>query len=412
MVQVVNLSLTGILTLCVFLRQRKYSIVQACVKGTSFFAVAFYLDAIFTFIMEGIGGGEQAWWMQGMGILLPKGIMAAILLFGMAAGQSRDERDGWQYMDGLTIGINLFSVIPAACVSWYVGGNVGQASAFGMGYGAAWVLTFFLVVLLLYYFSCHGHRKKEQEKCRQYEEDARRHETDVYLESVEEHYQRTRELWHDLKNHITLLSLLLQEGKYEQMEDYLHIFARDVDALTLPMKSGNTVVDALLAEKMAKAGKEGIAFGLSLCDLSGLPMKANEICGLLGNLLDNALEANEKLMEGRFITVECEEREECYYIRVRNAAGGRMERGHSVEEEHSMEQEHSVEGGHSMEEEGFLRSGKSDMRNKVGHGLGLRSAERIVHGCGGELAVERTGNQFTVAARLLKGSQCDYPADR
>ncbi len=40
------------------------------------------------------------------------------------------------------------------------------------------------------------------------------------------------------------------------------------------------------------------------------------------------------------------------------------------------------------------------MRNQVGHGLGLRSMERIVHACGGELAVERTESRFTAVVRL------------
>lgn len=48
------------------------------------------------------------------------------------------------------------------------------------------------------------------------------------------------------------------------------------------------------------------------------------------------------------------------------------------------------------------RSRKQDRRNQVGHGLGLRSVERTVHGCGGELAVESREGQFTVAVRLPK----------
>ena len=49
---------------------------------------------------------------------------------------------------------------------------------------------------------------------------------------------------------------------------------------------------------------------------------------------------------------------------------------------------------------GELVSRKRDRRNQVGHGLGLRSVERTVHGCGGDLAVESRGGQFTVAVRL------------
>ncbi len=391
--QIVSLILTVIMTLYVFLRQHKYSVVQACVKGAGFFTVGCYLDIIFSLIMTGMGANGSNQFLQWMGIFVSKGIMIAVLMVGIAVEQEyamgTTGRD-WQYLDGLTVGITLFFLFIAILVRWGVYADSGAHGDTGLMW--AWILTFFLAALLAYEGSYYLYGKKQREKRRQFQEEAGKHESDVYLENVEEQYQRTRELWHDLKNHITLLSLLLEEGKYVQMKDYLHIFAEDVDALTLPMKSGNLVVDALLADKMAKARKRNIAFRLSLCNLTNIPLKPNEICGILGNLLDNSLEANDFVQENRFIVVECEEKEYCYYIRVRNSAAnsredfrnshlGQMQSGKLREDCHSI---------------------KSDRRNQVGHGLGLRSVERIVHGCGGELAVDRTANQFIVAVRLPK----------
>lgn len=277
----------------------------------------------------------------------------------------------WQYLDGLTIGITLFFLILAiiTCQSVY------DVSCLKNRIHLAWILSFFLAVLLIYIGSYYLHRKKQCEKKRRFRETAGNHEADVYLENVEDRYQRTRELWHDLKNHITLLEMLLEEEKYTQLKDYLRIFAADVDSLTLPVKSGNLVVDALLADKMAQAGKKDISFRLSLCNLTDIPLKPNEICGIFGNLLDNALEACNQVSGKRYIVIECEEKEYYYYIRIRNTA------------------------------DGFCHSAKTDRRNRVGHGLGLRSVERIVHGCGGELAVEKTENQFIVAVQVPRKIQ-------
>ena len=197
---------------------------------------------------------------------------------------------------------------------------------------------------------------------------------------MEAQYQRTRELRHDLKNHIDLLSLLLQEQKYEEMRDYLHIFGEHVENLALPVRSGNLVVDALLADKAARARREQIQVELSLCDLTGLSLRPDEICSLLGNLLDNAIEAAGRAGEGRFLSVEWVEREKDFFLRVRNSLA---------------EEENAV-----FRKGGELVSRKRDRRNQVGHGLGLRSVERTVHGCGGDLAVEGRGGQFTVAVRL------------
>ncbi len=475
--QIVSLVLTGILALYVFWRQRKYSMVQACVGGTGFFAVGCYLDIIFSLIVSGVGKNGSNLFLQCMGMLVSKGIMAAVLIVGMAVEQERGEaaawrdadigggtaaawrdadirggtaaawrdadirgrtaaawRDadigddtaaaglGWRYQDGLTVVVTLFFLLLAVLVRWGVIANSGLHGDVRLA--GAWILTFFLAVLLIYDGSYYLYEKKQQEKRRQCQEEAGKRESHLYLENVEEQYQRTRELCHDLKNHITLLSLLLEEGKYVQMRDYLHIFAEDVDALTLPVKSGNLIVDALLAEKRSKARKNNIAFQLSLCNLTNIPLRPNEICGIFGNLLDNALEASSLVQENRFIAVECEEKEYCYYIRVRNAAvncrepfqrrqSGPMFQGrqsvgrgagnHSVEGSPSGDLQRSV-SGEAARSSGDLRescrSAKSDRRNQVGHGLGLRSVERIVHGCGGELALDRTDKQFTVAVKL------------
>ena len=162
------------------------------------------------------------------------------------------------------------------------------------------------------------------------------------------------------------------------MADYIRIFSDDVDSLTLPVKSGNLVVDSLLAEKAARAKKENVAVELSLCDLSGLNLKPNEICALIGNLLDNALEANRHVSEeSRYLKVNCRDRDTCYYIQVENAASQPAKRL-----------------------DGVFQSAKSDRKNLVGHGLGLRSVERIVHECGGELAVDSVENRFTAVVRL------------
>lgn len=364
------------------------------VMGTGFFTAAFYLDAIFFRIMEHAAGGSAALppggtgnrLLQGIGLLVSKGILAAALLAFAAAREEEknlpdtsgpEEKGGWEYLDGLTVGVSLLFLLlavlgEAVCARLQEretpgpGRNAWQEE----GVGAVLLQTLLLAVLLSYYVSLYLHRRKQRLRRQRAEEDARRREADIYLESVENHYQRTRELWHDLRNHISLLNLLLQEKKFDQMADYLRIFGEDAESLALPVKSGNTIVDALLADKTARAKRDGVTVELSLCDLSDLRLRPDEICGLLGNLLDNALEANRRAESGRFLAVECENREEYCYIRIRNATG-------------------SGPVNH-----------KKDLRNQVGHGIGLRSAQRIAHGCGGELIVEQREGCFTAVVRL------------
>ncbi len=425
--RIFDLCVTGLLTIYTVYRQKEYGNIKSTVLGMGFFSIAFYLDSIFYLIMRNVApghylvGADSGVAFQLMGMLISKSVIAIGLTAWTvirrdfagnmadgfearpdrqkacggsggwpAEGRQGDrearyagERRGWQYLDGLTAGIAVFFVMLALeCM------GAGRDE-----FAVALRLLFLLLLLAAYYVSVSFYRKKMDDRERKAAIEQQRDEANLYLRNVEEQYQRTRELWHDLKNHISLLSLLLQEEEYGEMADYLRIFGDDVDSLTLPVKSGNLVVDALLADKAAKAKKEGVQVELALCDLTELALKSDEICSLLGNLLDNALEANRQVPEGKFLSVECRERMDFYYIKVQNAVAG-----NGSADRKAMQ----AQGADKLQAQSSdkLPSPKTDRRNQVGHGLGLRSMERVVHACDGELAVERTESRFTAVVRL------------
>lgn len=411
-VQMVNLIITLVMTCFVFKSCRFAGTAGKCVAGVGFFTVAFYLDLVSMLIMEGLDTNGTGKAVLGiLAVAISKSILVSGLIFGkvILAGQRQEEEEtgaagsvagslktggsgagdlsagdgkrrmaGWSkpefdYMTGLTLGVTLFFLV----LYFFLYGQQGRFGQWGTLGSRFITAVFLLFALLLFYASQIFYERKRRGERRQAEALDRKREADVYLENVENNYQRTRELWHDLKNHINLLNTLLSEQKYGQMADYLKAFGEDVDSLTLPVKSGNIIVDALLEDKIARARKENVEVNLSLCNLTGLHLKPDEICGLFGNLLDNALEANRQVQEGKSLEIDCREQEETYYIKVKNAAAGK-----------------------AKEQGGILQTAKTDRLNRVGHGLGLRSVERIVHGCGGELAVDSREREFTVVVRL------------
>lgn len=421
--QVLNGILTVLMTMYVVYRQKKHGITgetrRGIVTGAAFFTTAFYLDGIFWLIV-GSAGGTHSFLLQGLGILVSKSIQGSVLAVALVAGWGQGAGDSghsgdFRFLDVLTVCISMgfwlrglgilrrlagvrgiwilrepgtvkeIGIIMESGIlrgSGFLGGDSFPGELPGDGDGRMFLGTMYLVLLFVllevYYGSMARYRKKYLTQRQLEYASGQRQEAAGYLKQVEDQYQHTRELRHDLKNHITLLQMLLQEGKYGEMADYLRVFGDEVDALALPAKSGNLVVDALLADKVTRARRAGIPVELTLCDLEGLPLRPDEICGLLGNLLDNALEANGQVREGKFLAVECRNLEECYYIRVRNAVSPQDQDGSPV------------------------LSRKEDRKNQVGHGLGLRSAERIIHGVGGELAAERSARQFTVVVRVPK----------
>ncbi len=197
-----------------------------------------------------------------------------------------------------------------------------------------------------------------------------------YLRNVEQQYQRTRELWHDLKNHIRVLEILAEEKRFEELTDYLDSFRKDVERRMIPARTGCAPVDALLGDKLYQAGKQDTEMKLELCGLSQTGLAAVDLCVILGNLLDNALEACSGISGEKRIVLRMRREEEFCYITVVNTA------------------EEPVRAG-----EGYL-SAKGDRINGVGHGLGLRSAERTAHRYGGLLVTDYSQGEFKAVVRL------------
>jgi len=250
--------------------------------------------------------------------------------------------------------------------------------------------SLYLVCFLL--LECFRHRRLHFQKRLLEKELARDKETAEavyqgrqaeYLKNVDIQYQRTRELWHDLKNHIGVLEILARENHTAELGDYLSSFRRDVEGRMIPMQTGCAAVDALLGDKCYQAGRKGIRISLDMCSLSDMTLEASELCAILGNLLDNALEACDRLPRKGRIRISMKQLEDFYYLTVANPS-----------EE-------------PRQEEGRYISHKKEWENGVGHGLGLRSVERIAHQYGGSLVTAYEEGEFKAVVRLQNPS---YPS--
>lgn len=115
-----------------------------------------------------------------------------------------------------------------------------------------------------------------------------------YAESVRGQYQEIRRIRHDIKQHLSTVSGLQFEGRYDEAQKYISEITNEIEQIEMFMDVGNDFLNAILNSKLSIAKSKGIEV---LCNFSGKIEYINEydLCNLIGNVLDNAIEAAEKV---------------------------------------------------------------------------------------------------------------------
>lgn len=111
------------------------------------------------------------------------------------------------------------------------------------------------------------------------------------LKMREESDEAIRRLRHDMKNHMLAIQSMIQDGQPHRASEYIDRFlGRDV-LHELRIQTGRPVLDALLSEKLGAAVKQGISVSVVMDFHAGAFIGDFELCMLMGNAVDNAVEA-------------------------------------------------------------------------------------------------------------------------
>ena len=142
------------------------------------------------------------------------------------------------------------------------------------------------------------------------------------VREIQNMYRQVRGWRHDYRNHIHTMKIQLAEGNYGKLSDYLNELADDLDTVDTVIKTGNVMADAILNSKLNVAEKMNIKLNVKANVPDKLPMSDVELCSMLGNILDNAVEACGTLPEEeRFMRVYIGKLKGQLYLSVQNSAG-------------------------------------------------------------------------------------------
>jgi sensor histidine kinase regulating citrate/malate metabolism len=140
---------------------------------------------------------------------------------------------------------------------------------------------------------------------------------------VQNMYRQMRAWRHDYHSHIQTMKVYLAMKRWDEMEEYLSHLDNDLVEVDTVLKSGNVMVDAILNSKLSLAKSRQIHIHAKATVPEKLNLSEVDLCVILGNLLDNAMEACEKVKDPdeRFIRVYIGVKKNQLYLSVTNSAG-------------------------------------------------------------------------------------------
>ena len=115
-------------------------------------------------------------------------------------------------------------------------------------------------------------------------------------EQLSESYRNNRRLIHDVKKHYFSIQEYIRCNNLQGLLEYTHSAIDDLESTYVKYNTGNLVIDSLLANYDTVYEANHIHFSVHLnVDCGQIPIKDYDLCIVLGNLLDNALQANDKI---------------------------------------------------------------------------------------------------------------------
>ena len=198
------------------------------------------------------------------------------------------------------------------------------------------------------------------------------------MEEVEQFYDGIRRMKHEMRNHLTNIKGLVRNGSYEEMEQYIDRMDESMDVFELTVKTGNAVTDVIVNDKQKRAEKQGIQFVSEFSYPRSDGYNAYDIGIIVNNLLQNALEACEKMTEG----------EKCIYL-----SGRQQKKFYLIHVRNSFEGEVTFDGETNLP----LSTKEKDISL---HGIGLSNVRREVEKYMGDVDIKVKKNEFSVTVLL------------
>ncbi len=192
-----------------------------------------------------------------------------------------------------------------------------------------------------------------------------------YYDALSVQINEVRSIRHDIRHFIRTLKSLSDEGRYEELDRFLDKYAGRSDSEPLPVFCENAVANSILGYYSLQLKKSGIAFHCSCSIPKNLSVDDSDLCIVLGNALENAMEACNRLTDPAVRSVSAEARpvNGQLLIKIVNTYDGTLQ---------------NKDGN-------YLTT-----KNSPYHGMGLKNIQKAADRCGGFVKIEHSKTAFTL----------------
>lgn len=194
----------------------------------------------------------------------------------------------------------------------------------------------------------------------------------AYYQKLEKVTKETRAIKHDMKNHLIVMKGLAEKKDINTLNSYIQTLQNSFERVSKIISTGNSILDSIVNEKLEIAKTKQIEMGIDVSIPNEIPIDGIDLCVMVANSLDNAIEACDKMKPGS------EKKIHIY---------GRMERGFL-----------SFIISNTIAKSVYVINNKiiTDKLDKINHGYGLKNINTSVKRYQGKMKIENQDDEFTL----------------
>ena len=247
-------------------------------------------------------------------------------------------------------------------------------SVFMVELSSIWGLTVVLCGLGIYIV--YSYLENRNEKIRNRMAEMQNELLRENYQMVSDLYESNARLYHDLNNHLDILYQMIAAQRLDEARTYISQISEPMKELMLKSFTGNDIIDVLLSSKKQKAEQLGIKVSMDVEFPSNTGIRTNDVCTILGNLMDNAIDGS-KATENAEVRLKICRIHRFLVIRVYNTISSRP----LIDE----------------------RTGRlvTDKEDKTKHGWGMQSVKAALEKYNGTMQYQFSETEFKITVMLF-----------